>query len=119
MRVYASSVRDPAPDPAAARARLCEALERVGAEDRAAFRVVYALTSAKLFGICLRICGDRGGAEDVLHDVYLTIWKRARQRGRGRDRARTMRKPACRLRQRGRCATKSPAHACRASRAAY
>lgn len=35
------------------------------------------MTSAKLFGICLRICCDRQGAEDVLHDVYLTIWNRA------------------------------------------
>ena len=72
-------MRDPSPDPVAARARarLCAALERVGAEDRGAFEEVYALTSAKLFGICLRICGERAAAEDVLHEVYLTIWKRA------------------------------------------
>lgn len=61
----------------AARARLADALLRTGQEDRAAFRDVYALTSAKLFGICLRICGERQAAEDVLHDVYITIWKRA------------------------------------------
>ena len=61
----------------AARAALVEALIRTGQEDRAAFRSVYAMTSAKLFGICLRICGDRQGAEDVLHDVYLIIWNRA------------------------------------------
>lgn len=48
-----------------------------GEEDRAAFRDVYKLTSAKLFGICLRICGERQAAEDVLHEVYITIWKRA------------------------------------------
>ena len=36
-----------------------------------------SLTSAKLFGVCLRICGDRQAAEDVLSEVYLTIWKRA------------------------------------------
>lgn len=68
-----------ADDPAAhaARAALTEALIRTGQEDRAAFRTVYHATSAKLFGICLRICGDRQGAEDVLHDVYLTIWNRA------------------------------------------
>ncbi len=48
-----------------------------GAEDRAAFAKLYKLTSAKLFGICLRICGDRGAAEDVLSDVYLTVWRRA------------------------------------------
>nr|WP_277998581.1 sigma-70 family RNA polymerase sigma factor [Sphingomonas liriopis] len=61
----------------AARAALVEALVRTGDEDRDAFRTVYRLTSAKLFGICLRICADRQGAEDVLHDVYLTIWNRA------------------------------------------
>ena len=64
-------------DPAAARAQLTDALVRTGDEDRAAFQAVYRLTSAKLFGICLRICGDRQSAEDVLHEVYLTIWKRA------------------------------------------
>ncbi|WP_232283645.1 sigma-70 family RNA polymerase sigma factor [Sphingomonas sp. PAMC 26617] len=61
----------------AARIRLSEALIRTGEENRQAFQDVYTLTSAKLFGICLRICGDRQAAEDVLHDVYLTIWKRA------------------------------------------
>lgn len=60
-----------------ARLALVEALVRTGQEDRDAFRFVYGVTSAKLFGICLRICGDRQGAEDVLHDVYLTIWNRA------------------------------------------
>lgn len=60
-----------------ARARLCDALVRTGEEDRAAFRDVYHMTSAKLFGICFRICGQREAAEDVLHEVYLTIWKRA------------------------------------------
>ena len=61
----------------AARARLTEALVATGAEDEPAFRRLYNLTSAKLFGICLRICGERQAAEDVLQDVYLTIWRRA------------------------------------------
>lgn len=59
------------------RAELTQALVATGEEDRLAFRRVYQLTSAKLFGICIRICGDRQAAEDVLQDVYLTIWKRA------------------------------------------
>ena len=69
----------PTPRPAdpAARARLTEALIATGQEDRAAFRTLYDLTSAKLFGIVLRICNDRQAAEDVLSDVYLTVWKRA------------------------------------------
>lgn len=60
-----------------ARAELVQALLDTGEEDRAAFQRVYRMTSAKLFGICVRICGDRRAAEDVLHEVYLTIWKRA------------------------------------------
>jgi len=67
-------VNDPVAD---ARARLTEILVRTGSEDRAAFRDLYTLTSAKLFGVCLRICGERQAAEDVLHEVYLTVWKRA------------------------------------------
>lgn len=61
----------------AARERLADLLIRAGDEDRGAFGELYSLTSAKLFGICLRICGERQAAEDVLHEVYLTIWRRA------------------------------------------
>jgi len=60
-----------------ARAELVEILLRTGEEDRAAFSELYSRTNAKLFGVCLRICGEREAAADVLHDVYLTIWKRA------------------------------------------
>ena len=67
----------PQPASDAARARLVEALVATGAEDRAAFATLYQLTSAKLFGVCLRICGERQAAEDVLSEVYLTIWRRA------------------------------------------
>ncbi len=66
----------PAADPAA-RARLVEALVATGQEDRAAFRTLYKLTSSKLFGVILRICNNRQAAEEVLSDVYLTIWRRA------------------------------------------
>ena len=58
----------PAVDPAA-RARLVEALLATGQEDRAAFRTLYKLTSAKLFGVILRICNNRQAAEEVLSDV--------------------------------------------------
>jgi RNA polymerase sigma factor (sigma-70 family) len=61
----------------AARNRLVTALGRVAAGDRSALRLVYRDTSAKLFGVCLRILRDSGEAEDVLQDVYLTIWRRA------------------------------------------
>lgn len=60
-----------------ARARLSDALVDTAARDREAFRTVYTLTSMKLFGVCLRICGDRQAAEDVLHEVYISVWNNA------------------------------------------
>ncbi|MFN6934478.1 MAG: sigma-70 family RNA polymerase sigma factor [Tsuneonella sp.] len=60
-----------------ARARLASAIVRLGAGDKTALDYVYRATSAKLFGICLRILGDRKEAEDTLQDVYLTLWRRA------------------------------------------
>ncbi|KQT32249.1 RNA polymerase subunit sigma [Sphingomonas sp. Leaf412] len=66
-----------ASDPAQAREELTRVLIATGEEDRAAFARVYHLTRTKLFGVCLRICGERQAAEDVLQEVYATIWKRA------------------------------------------
>jgi len=60
-----------------ARAALTAALARVASGDRGALRQVYDSTSAKLFGIVLRICGEREAAEDVLQEVYVTVWRRA------------------------------------------
>ncbi|MBA4752377.1 MAG: sigma-70 family RNA polymerase sigma factor, partial [Sphingopyxis sp.] len=62
-----------------ARTRLVAALTAVGRGDRAALREVYDMTAAKLFGICLRICGERASAEDVLQTVYIKVWERAGQ----------------------------------------
>jgi RNA polymerase sigma-70 factor, ECF subfamily len=64
-------------DADATRKELAAALVRVAAGDRAALRNVYQDTSAKLFGICLRILKDRSEAEDVLQDVYVTVWRKA------------------------------------------
>lgn len=61
----------------AARNRLVSALNSAARGDASALRRVYDLTSAKLFGICLRICGDREAAEDILQDVYVKVWRRA------------------------------------------
>src|SRR4051794_40914266 len=59
------------------RSQLAAALARVAGGDRAALRIVYQDTSAKLFGVCLRILNDRSEAEDVLQDVYVTVWRKA------------------------------------------
>jgi RNA polymerase sigma-70 factor (ECF subfamily) len=64
-------------DAEASRSQLAAALARVAAGDRAALQLVYRDTSAKLFGVCLRILNDRSEAEDVLQDVYVAVWRRA------------------------------------------
>jgi len=54
-------------------------LARCGMGDRRAFAALYQATSAKLFGICLRVLQDRTEAEDVLQDIYVKIWRNAGQ----------------------------------------
>jgi RNA polymerase sigma factor (sigma-70 family) len=64
-------------DADATRSQLAAAIARVAGGDRSALRIVYQDTSAKLFGVCLRILSDRGEAEDVLQEVYVTVWRKA------------------------------------------
>jgi RNA polymerase sigma-70 factor (ECF subfamily) len=64
-------------EPFDARSRLSDALARAGRGSQSALAEIYEATSAKLFGICLRILGDRGEAEDALQDIYLNVWRRA------------------------------------------
>jgi len=61
------------------REHLLEIMARVVNRERAALEELYQLTSAKLFGVCQRICGDRSAAEDVLQEVYIKVWHRADQ----------------------------------------
>lgn len=52
-------------------------LDRIGAGDRGSLKLLYEATSAKLFGVILRILLERGEAEDVLQEVYITVWRKA------------------------------------------
>lgn len=61
----------------AARQSLSGAIQRVAAGDQASLRYVYDQTSAKLFGVCVRILHDSSEAEDVLQEVYITVWRKA------------------------------------------
>ena len=45
--------------------------------NRAAFEQLYRQTSAKLFGVALRIVRQEDLAEEVLQDCYIRIWNRA------------------------------------------
>ncbi|MGH6706510.1 MAG: sigma-70 family RNA polymerase sigma factor [Sphingomicrobium sp.] len=65
------------PTSARRRAALSDALQRAGRGEKAALESIYGATSAKLFGICLRILNDRQEAEDVLQEVFVSVWQRA------------------------------------------
>ena len=62
---------------AAASDALAPLMTQIAGGDRAALKELYDATSAKLFGVCLRILSDREEAEDVLQEVYVTVWRRA------------------------------------------
>lgn len=56
---------------------LRELLARSGMGDRLAFASLYERTSPHLFGVVLRIQRDRPAAEELLQDIYVSIWKAA------------------------------------------
>lgn len=67
----------PRPTSAEAREALRDGMARLAKGDQAALEEIYRATRVKLFGICLRILGDRKEAEDALQDVYVNLWQRA------------------------------------------
>lgn len=56
---------------------VADLLARAASGDRRAFGPLYSATSAKLFGVLLRILGDRAEAEDALQDVFARVWTNA------------------------------------------
>lgn len=59
------------------RGELAAIVRAIAGGDRSAMAQLYQLTSAKLFGICLRLLGSEAEAQDVLQDVYVTVWRKA------------------------------------------
>ena len=58
-------------------ADIADLIARCALRDRQAFRDLYSRTSAKLYGVTLRILRDRSEAEEALQEVYVKIWQRA------------------------------------------
>ena len=58
-------------------AALAQMLARVALGDRAAFAALYKAVSGQLLGVILRIQRDRAQAEDVLQEIFVSIWRAA------------------------------------------
>jgi len=56
---------------------IADLIGRVALGDRPAFRALYQRTSAKLFGVTLRILKNRTEAEEALQEIYIKVWRRA------------------------------------------
>ena len=52
-------------------------IDNMAAADEAALKQLYGLTSAKLYGVALRVLGKAEWAEDVLQESFLYIWRSA------------------------------------------
>ena len=54
-------------------------LSRIALQDRRALRDLYDATAGRLLAVADRLLRDRAAAEDVLQEVYVTVWTRAAQ----------------------------------------
>jgi RNA polymerase sigma-70 factor (ECF subfamily) len=52
-------------------------LEAITRGDRGAFSDLYRRTSAKLYGICLRLLPSEAEAQEVLQETYVLVWQKA------------------------------------------
>lgn len=55
-----------------------ELIVRTAQGDQASFTILYDASSPYVFGLVMRILGDREAAEEVTLDVYSQLWRQAR-----------------------------------------
>lgn len=70
----ASADDDPAQQ--ASRAHELRLVRAAQAGERAAFDSLYAATVARVYAVCLRLCGERASAERLTQDTYVLAWRR-------------------------------------------
>src|SRR3546814_9006209 len=68
---------------------LSQLLARCSLGDQAAFAGLYEATSAKLFGVALRILRREAWAEEALQEAYVKIWRHAESYNPARGRPMT------------------------------
>jgi RNA polymerase sigma-70 factor (ECF subfamily) len=65
-------------------ARLIRLLAASGNGDEQAFATLYDLTSARVYGLVLRIVRDAAQAAEVTQDIYVEVWKQSARYDRSR-----------------------------------
>ncbi len=56
---------------------LAAALRRCAVQDQAALRLIYDREASRMLGVALRLVRRRAVAEEVVHDTFLLVWRRA------------------------------------------
>jgi RNA polymerase sigma-70 factor (ECF subfamily) len=77
------------PDPAGTDADDVALIEAMAGGDRTALAGLYDRHASTLLALALRILRNRGEAEDLLHDVFLEVWRAAKDYDTSRGRVRT------------------------------
>jgi RNA polymerase sigma-70 factor (ECF subfamily) len=54
-----------------------ELLARIAGRDAGAFEVLYRRYARPVYGLALRLLGDRGRAEDAVQETFTSIWRSA------------------------------------------
>lgn len=57
--------------------RFADLIARVALRDQAAFQQLYEKTSARAYGLALRMMGTAQPAQDLLQEAYLKVWANA------------------------------------------
>jgi RNA polymerase sigma-70 factor (ECF subfamily) len=65
----------PSPEGVPVGAHLAELLKQASRGDEAAFAELYDATSARAFGLAVRVLRDRAQAEEVTQEAYLDCWR--------------------------------------------
>ena len=78
MPLWGTPIKDNAAmNPESNDAEIVQLLDRIALQDAAALKSLYAVCSSKLFGLAVRVVGNREWAEDVLQESFLSIWRSA------------------------------------------
>lgn len=77
LRAVPSGTPDEGVPAAADPAALADLLRRSARGDEAAFAVLYDATSARAYGLALRVVRDPAQAEEVAQEAFLEVWRTA------------------------------------------